>query len=317
MRDSRVLPGCGEVAGRPAPGDRAGQPRRLRRLRPRPARVGPQGHRDLRPDDGRRRGVRARGHHPPGHLRRPGEAAHDRRRPHVQHLQPLPAAQLRRDRAAVAVLVADSPRRLRAVGPRRPQPALRALAAPAGRRRLQRLVQLPDPARSCSSRSACRCRCSSSGTTPSSGCAPRRPASRLCPSRAPRSGTSRGPTRTTTSTGSPTSTSATASSPRCSTRRTPRAGGWCASRSTTRSSIWCRCSTPPSSCGTVPSRTSWPVPTHCTASCRPSSPRSTPSPSSSPTCSSRPTATPCRPSAARSRPSGARRTPRSPAVSPS
>ena len=54
---------------------RAGQPRRLRRLRPRPARVGPQGHRDLRHDDGRRRRLRARGHHPRDHLRRPGAAA--------------------------------------------------------------------------------------------------------------------------------------------------------------------------------------------------------------------------------------------------
>ena len=37
-----------EGARRPAPGHRAGQPRRLRRLRPRPARVGAQGHRDVR-----------------------------------------------------------------------------------------------------------------------------------------------------------------------------------------------------------------------------------------------------------------------------
>ncbi len=56
------------------------------------------------------------------------------------------AAQLRRDRAAVAVLVDDAPRRLQRLGLRRPQPPLVALAAQAGRRRLQRLVHVPDPA---------------------------------------------------------------------------------------------------------------------------------------------------------------------------
>ena len=53
-----------------------------------------------------------------------------------------------------------------------------AVAAQAGRRRLQRLVHVPDPARGHRARSASRCRCSSSGTTPSTACAPRRPASR-------------------------------------------------------------------------------------------------------------------------------------------
>ena len=67
-----------------------------------------QGHRDLRPDDGRRRRLRARGHHPGRHVRRPGQAPDDRRRPHVQHLQALPAAQLRRGRAALALLVDDA-----------------------------------------------------------------------------------------------------------------------------------------------------------------------------------------------------------------
>ena len=142
----RVLPGRRDRPGRQAAGDRAGQPRRVRWLRPRPAREGPQGHRDLRDDDGRRRRLRARGHHPRGHLRRPGQAADDRRRPHVQPLQPLRAPLVRRDRAAVALLVADPPRRLQPVGLRRPQPALLALAAQARRRRLQRLVHVPDPA---------------------------------------------------------------------------------------------------------------------------------------------------------------------------
>ena len=49
-----------------------------------------------------------------------------------------------------------------------------AVDAPAHRRRLQRLVDVPDPARPSPRTSGCRCRCSSSGTTPSTGCAPRR-----------------------------------------------------------------------------------------------------------------------------------------------
>ena len=115
-RRLRVLRGRQGLARRQAADHRAGQPRWLRRLRPGPARVGPQGHRDVRPDDGRRRRLRARGHHPGGHLRRPGPPADDRRRPHVQPLQPVRAAQLRRDRAALAVLVDDAARRLQPAG---------------------------------------------------------------------------------------------------------------------------------------------------------------------------------------------------------
>ena len=44
------------------------------------------------------------------------------------------------------------------------------------RRRLQRLVHVPDPAPGAGRDRPLACRCSSSGTTPSSGCAPRRPA---------------------------------------------------------------------------------------------------------------------------------------------
>ena len=146
-RRLRVLRRCAGRARRQAAHHRAGQPRRLRRLRPRPARVAAQGHRDVRPDDGRRRRLRARGHHPGGHLRRPGPPPDDRRRPHVQPLQQVRAAQLRRDRPAVAVLVDDAARRLQPLGPRGPQHPLRAVAAQAGRRRLQRLVHVPDPAR--------------------------------------------------------------------------------------------------------------------------------------------------------------------------
>ena len=168
-----------ERAGRHAAGHRAGQPRRLRRLRPRPARVGPQGHRDLRDDDGRRRRLRARGHHPRGHLRRPRPPPHDRRRPHVQPLLPLAAAQLRRDRPAVALLVAVA----RSTRYSDWDFAARNLRSSRwlhkrDRRRLQRLVHVPDPAPGARARSGCRCRSSSSGTTPSSACAPRRPATR-------------------------------------------------------------------------------------------------------------------------------------------
>ena len=48
----------------------------------------------------------------------------------------------------------------------------RARTAPAHRRRLQRLVDVHDPARRSPRSSASRCRCSSSGTTPSTACAP-------------------------------------------------------------------------------------------------------------------------------------------------
>ena len=102
----------------------------------------------------------------------------------------------------------------------------------------------------------------------------------------PRSGTSRGPTRTTPWTGSPTSTSATASSRRCCTRRTSAVAGWCARASTTRSSTSSRCSTPPSSCGTRRSRTCCAGPRRCTATSARSSPRSARPRSSSPTRSS-------------------------------
>ena len=75
VADSEFFPAAQTRARRPAPADRAGQPRRLRRLRPRPARVAAQGHRDVRADDGRRRRLRARGDHPGRHLRRPGPPA--------------------------------------------------------------------------------------------------------------------------------------------------------------------------------------------------------------------------------------------------
>ena len=91
-----------------------------------------------------------------GHLRRPGPPPDDRRRPHVQPLLALAAAQLRRDRrTATASGGCRRPTVQHRLGLRRPQPALDALAAPPHRRRLQRLVHVPDPARRCCARSAC------------------------------------------------------------------------------------------------------------------------------------------------------------------
>ena len=75
--DSRVLPGRREGPRRPAADHRAGQHRRLRRVRPGAVRR-PQGRPlDVRDDARRRRRVRDRGHPPRGHLRRP--VPHDRR----------------------------------------------------------------------------------------------------------------------------------------------------------------------------------------------------------------------------------------------
>ena len=166
-------------ARRPAADHRAGQPRRLRRLRPRPARVGPQGHRDVRHDDGRRRRLRARGHHPG---RSPSATS--------------PAAR----RSSAATCSASTPARGCTASARSSSPG-----ASGGRRRracytdwdfaarnlrstrwLHRRVDVDFngwfmcliPRAGARARSACRCRSSSSGTTPSSACAPRRPATR-------------------------------------------------------------------------------------------------------------------------------------------
>ena len=175
---------------------------------------------------------------------------------HMFNLYSRSAAPLvRRDRAAVALLVADPPRRLQPVGLRRPQPALLALAAQARRRRLQRLVHVPDPAGRARGGRPVAAGLHQVGRLRVRPARQGRPATRRCPSRAPRSGTCRGPTRTTASTGSPTSTTATGSSPRCCTRPTSAAAGWCARASTTRSSTSRRCSTPPRSCATSRWRT--------------------------------------------------------------
>ena len=93
--------------------------------RPRPVRVGAKGTADVRVVHGRRHRLRARGHHPGRHLRRPGQAPDHRRRPHVQPLLALAAAQLRRDRAPVAVLVDDPAGRLQPTGTSRPATCVR------------------------------------------------------------------------------------------------------------------------------------------------------------------------------------------------
>ena len=124
-RRLRVLPRGGEVPRRPAADHRAGQHRRLRRLRPGAVR-GPQGRPlDVRDDARRRRRVRDRGRAAGGHLRRPVPQDDHRRRPHVQHLPEDPAALLRREGVAVHLLVGLGARRLRRLGLRRPQPPLR------------------------------------------------------------------------------------------------------------------------------------------------------------------------------------------------
>ena len=77
----------------------------------------------------------------------------DRRRPHVQPLHQVAAAQLRRDRQPLAVLVDARRRRLETDWDfARPQPALARAGCTARRRRLQRLVHVPDPDARCVAR---------------------------------------------------------------------------------------------------------------------------------------------------------------------
>ena len=195
---------------------------------------------------------------------------------------------------------------LQRLGLRRPQPALGPLAARARGRRLQRLVHVPDPARGPGGDRAVaaalhqvgrlRVRPARQGGRLPDGDVPRRRRlarpvdrqerrARLAGLLPPAQPLRRG--------------AAALAVPQA-------AAGWSGRASTTRSSTWSRCSTPPSSCGTRRSRTSWPGPTGCTPTCRRSSRRSTRSASSSPTPGSRPTPTPSRRYAARSRRARAR-----------
>ena len=228
------------------------------------------GRERLRAAHGRRRPARARGHPARGHLRRPGPPAHDRRRPHVQHVRPLGAARVRRDHRPAQLVVGrraehQGPARLRAA-----EPAQHAVAAPPRRRRLQRLVDVPDPDAGHRASSACRCRSSSSGTTPSTGCGPASTASRRCRCRAWRRGTSRGTDKNDALDWQAyyhlrnRLVTALLHSPRPS-------GGAAHLREPASGSCrtCCPCSTRPPRCGCWRSRTCWPAPGTCTASSGP------------------------------------------------
>ena len=93
-----------------AAADRAGQPRRLRRLLPGDERGRLEGHRRLRPGARRRRRLRARGHPARGRLRRPREGPDARRWPDVQPLRPVGHARVRRDRRQATAGSGDRPR---------------------------------------------------------------------------------------------------------------------------------------------------------------------------------------------------------------
>ena len=107
-------------------------------------------------------------------VRRPDPQADDRRRPHVQPVRPLGAARLRARPSAPCKWwwgAAPNTKARHDFGRRnlRQHP----VAAPPGRRRLQRLVDVPDPdAQVDQGDRAWPSRCSSSGTTPSTGCGP-------------------------------------------------------------------------------------------------------------------------------------------------
>ena len=93
----------------------------------------------------RRRRDRSRGHPARRHLRRPGPQADDRRRAHVQPVRALGAARVRRGGRALQVVVGQRAEHQEPARLRPPQPAQHPVAAPPGRRRLQRLVDVPDP----------------------------------------------------------------------------------------------------------------------------------------------------------------------------
>ena len=241
-RRRRTSPRRRGRARRQAPGHRAGQHGRLRRLRPRPARDARGRPVDVRDVHGRRRGLRAREHRARGHLRRP--VPHARRSSAATCSACTRKSRLHsfgeiinRYRFWWHVAAARSStdwdfagRNLRSARwlHRRidvdfngwfmcliPTEVLRTIGLS-----LPLFIKWDD---------------SEYGVRAGAGRAS--PRSR-CP--APRSGTCRGPTRTTRWTGRPTSTSATAPSRRCCTRPTSTAAGWSGRASTTRSSTCSR-----------------------------------------------------------------------------
>ncbi len=148
------------------------------------------------------------------HLRGPLQEAHHRRRAHVRPLRPDRPAHLWRDGQPVPLRAGAAPPGPGAAATTSRSANLRqtAVDAPACRRRLQRLVDVPDPHRRSSARSACPCPSSSSGTTPSTGCARRPRVTTPFRCRVRQSGMCPGSTRTTWSAGRPTSTPGTGSS---------------------------------------------------------------------------------------------------------
>ena len=229
---------------------------------------------DVHDVHGRRRRLRAREHHARGHLRRPVPPPDDRRRPHVQPVLASRGctASARSSTATGSGGCRRPPSRPTGTS-RAPQPAQLALAAPPRRRRLQRLVHVPDP-----DRGAARDRAQPAAVHQVGRLRVRRPrqAGRLPDGHpARRRGLARAVDRQERRArlavllppAQP------LRSPRCCTRPTSTAAGWSGRASTTRSSTCSRCSTPPPSCATSRSRTCSPGPSSCTATC----PRSCPS----------------------------------------
>ena len=262
----RGIPRGGRAAGVDAASRGAAQSRRLGRVLARDARDARRRPELLRPAARRRRRLRAGGDRAGGCLRRPRQAADHRRWPHVQHVPALGPARLRRGRHPVAVPLGRS--RSHATRPRpRLQPPVHPVAPPAHGRGLQRLVDVPDPGRRPSRHRPVapvvhqvgrrRVRTARRGRGVPDGALP---GAAVC--------TSRGRTRTTAWTGRRTSMPATASSPRCCTRPSPSAAGWCARAWRSRSSTCWGCSTPRQPCGSRHCATCWRGRNGCTRSCR-------------------------------------------------
>ena len=163
-----------DCARRQAADHQPGQPRRLRRLRPRHVR-GRRERQRLRPAAGRRHRRRARKHHPRCSPSRTTAAS--RRSSAATCSTSTTAASC--TPSARSSTRTGSGRRCRTrtwncgTISRRANLRQTAVAAPPGRRGLQRLVDVPDPDHGHPGNRPVAARSSSSGTTPSTGCAPR------------------------------------------------------------------------------------------------------------------------------------------------
>ncbi|CAA9278118.1 MAG: Bifunctional beta-1,5/1,6-galactofuranosyltransferase GlfT2 in cell wall galactan polymerization, partial [uncultured Blastococcus sp.] len=137
----------GRGARRPAAPGGAGQPRRQRRLRPRHVRD-PRAHRRHAPAlPRRRRAARSRQPAPRADLQPVHDRADARRRSDAAPAEPLGAAHHGRGRRPARVPLPPGRLRRDAARLRRGDAARDQRAAPPGRRRLQRLVDVPDPPR--------------------------------------------------------------------------------------------------------------------------------------------------------------------------